>query len=75
MLENPHSNILFDHVDGFEFIIVFWGQSLTYFPLLCEGATAEFLALGSSHNGHWHQLVIDPQPAYLLAESRLCREH
>ena len=50
MLKNPYNNLLFDHIDGFEIFSFFWVQILSYLPLLQEGTTAEFPALGSSHN-------------------------
>ena len=50
MLENPYNNLLFGHIDGFEFFLIFWVLILSYLPLLQEGTTAEFPALGSSHN-------------------------
>ena len=50
MLENPFNNLLFDHIAGSEFFLIFWVQILSYLPLLQEGTTAEFLALYSSHN-------------------------
>ena len=50
MPKNPYNNFLFDHIDGFKFFLVFWVQILSYVPLLKEGTTAEFPALGSSHN-------------------------
>ena len=53
MLKNPYNNLLFDHIDGFEFFLIFLVQILSYLPLLQEGTTAEFPALGSSHNRPW----------------------
>ena len=50
MPKNPYNNLLYDHINGFEFFLVFWVQILSYLPLLQEGTTAGFLALGSSHN-------------------------
>ena len=50
MLKNPYDNILFDHIDGFEFFLIFWVQILSYLSLLQEGTTAGFPAFGSSHN-------------------------
>ena len=50
MLENPYNNLLFDHIDGFEFFLIFWVQILSYLLLLQEGTTVEFPALSSSHN-------------------------
>ena len=50
MPENPYNNLLFDHIDGFEYFLIFWVPNLSYLSLLQEGTTAEFLALGSSHN-------------------------
>ena len=50
MPKNPYNNLLFDHIDRFEFFLIFWVQTLSYLPLLQEGTTAGFLALGSSHN-------------------------
>ena len=50
MPKNPCNNLLFDLIDGFEFFLIFWVPRLSYLPLLQEGTTAEFPALGSSHN-------------------------
>ena len=50
MPKNPYSNLLFDRIDGFEFFVIFWVQILSYLPLLQEGTTAGFSALGSSDN-------------------------
>ena len=50
MPKNPYNKLLFDHIDGYDFFLVFWVQILSYLPLLQEGTTAEFPALGSSHN-------------------------
>ena len=50
MLKNPYNILLFDHIDRFECFLIFWVQILIYFPLLQEETTAEFPALGSSHN-------------------------
>ena len=50
MPKNPYNNLLFDHIDEFEFFLIFWVPNLSYLPLLQEGTTAEFPALGSSHN-------------------------
>ena len=50
MPENPSNNLLFDHIDGFEYFLIFWIPNLSYLSLLQEGITAEFPALGSSHN-------------------------
>ena len=50
MPKNPYNNLLFDHIDGFEFFKIFWVPTLSYLPLLQEGTIAEFPALGSSHN-------------------------
>ena len=50
MLKNPYNNLLFDHINGFEFFLIFWGEILSYLPLLQEGTAAEFPALRSSHN-------------------------
>ena len=47
MPENPFINLMFDHFDGFEFSSTFSVQCLSHLPLLQEGTTAEFLALGS----------------------------
>ena len=47
------NNLLFYHIDGFEFSLIFWVPNLSYPPLLIEGTTAEFPALGSSHNRPW----------------------
>ena len=30
MPKNPYNNLLFDHIDGIEFILVFWAQILSY---------------------------------------------
>ena len=53
MLKNPYNNLLFDHIDGFEFFLIFWVQILSYLPLRQEGTTAMFPVLGSSHNRLW----------------------
>ena len=29
MINNPYNNLLFDHIDGFEFFWTFWGQILS----------------------------------------------
>ena len=50
MPKNPYNNLSFDNIDGFEFFLIFLSQILSYLPLLQEGTTAWFLALGSSHN-------------------------
>ena len=50
MPKNPYNNLLFDHIDGFKFFLIFWVQILSYLPLLQEGTTAGFPALGSSHD-------------------------
>ena len=50
MLKNPYKNLLFDHINGIEFFLIFWVQILSFLPLLQEGTTAECPALGSSHN-------------------------
>ena len=50
MPENPYNNLLFEHIDGFELFSIFWIQISSYLPLLQEGTTAGFPALGSSHN-------------------------
>ena len=50
MPKTPYNNLLLDHIDGFEFFLIFWVQILSYLPLLQEGTTAGFPALGSSHN-------------------------
>ena len=42
MPKNPYNNPLFDHIDGFEYFIIFWVQILRYVPLLQEGTTAGF---------------------------------
>ena len=49
MPKNPYNNILFDHVDGFEFFSFLWVQISSYLPLLQERTTAEFRALSNSH--------------------------
>ena len=50
MPKNPFNNLLLDHINEFEFFLIFWVHILSYVPLLQEGTTAEFPALGSSHN-------------------------
>ena len=55
MPKNPHNNLLFDHIDGFEFFLIFWVHILSYPPLLQEGTAAGFPALGISHNRPWLQ--------------------
>ena len=47
MPKNPYDNLWFDRTDGFE---IFLCLNFEFLPLLHEGTTAEFLALGSSHN-------------------------
>ena len=64
MPKNPYNNLLFDHINGFEFFLIFWVPTLSNLPLLQEGTTAEFPALGSSHNRpclepHMEMVVID----------------
>ena len=54
-LSMPYNNLLFDHIDGFEFFTGFWVPNLSYLPLLHEGTTAQFPALGSSHNRPWKE--------------------
>ena len=44
------NDLLFDHIDGFEFFSILLVSNLNHLPLLQEGTTAKFLALGSSHN-------------------------
>ena len=56
MLKNPYNNLLFDHINGFEFFLIFWVQILSYLPLIQEGTTAKFPTLGSSHNRPWHPM-------------------
>ena len=55
--KNPYSNLLFHHVDGFDFFLTFRVQLLSYVPQVLEGATAEFPTLGSSHNCLWIQWI------------------
>ena len=43
-LKTPN-NLLFYHIDGFEFSLIFWVPNLSYPPLLQEGTTAEFTAV------------------------------
>ena len=50
MPKNPYNNLLFEHIDGFEFFSNLCDQILNYLPLLQEGTTVEFPALGNSHN-------------------------
>ena len=50
MPKNSYNNLLLDHIDGFEFFLIFWFQILSYLPLFQEGTTAGFPSLGSSHN-------------------------
>ena len=53
--------LLFYHIDGLEFFIIFWVQISSYLPLLKEGTTAGFPALRSSHNRPWNlSHVVDP---------------
>ena len=54
MPKNPYNNLLFDHIDGFEFFTIFWVQNLSYLPLLQEGTTW----LGSSHNRPWLHSIL-----------------
>ena len=44
-----HYNVLFAHIDGFQFLLIFWVPNLSYLPVFQEGTTFEFAALGSSH--------------------------
>ena len=63
MPKNPYNNLSFDHIkeldldhiDGFEFFLIFWVQILSYLSLLQEGTTAGFPALGSSHSRPWFE--------------------
>ena len=48
MSKNSYSNLLIDHIDGFEFFWTFLDSS--YLHLFQEGTTAEFPALGRGHN-------------------------
>ena len=34
MPKNPYNNLLFNHIDGFEFFLIFLGPTLSYLPLL-----------------------------------------
>ena len=45
MPKNPYNNLLFDHIDGIEFFLIFWVLVSSYLPLLQEGTTA-----GSRHS-------------------------
>ena len=36
MPKNPYNNFLFDHIDGFEFLLIFLALVLSYFPLFQE---------------------------------------
>ena len=47
MLKNPYNNLLFDHINGIEFFLIFWVQTLSYLPLLLEG-----------HNRPWKNTYI-----------------
>ena len=47
---NPYNDILFDHIDGFDFLLIFWVLILSYLPILQDRTTAGFPALRSSHN-------------------------
>ena len=49
---------MFDHIDGFEFSLIFLIQILGYLPLLQDGATAKFLALRRSQNRPWQDFVL-----------------
>ena len=53
MPKNPYNNLMFDHIGGFEFFLIFRVQILSYLPLFQKGTTAEFPALGHSHNRPW----------------------
>ena len=37
MPNNPYNNLLFEHIDGFEFFLNFLVQIISYLPLLQEG--------------------------------------
>ena len=50
MPKKPYNNLLFDHIDGFQFFSISCVLILSYFPLLQEGTTAEVPVLDSSHN-------------------------
>ena len=74
MLKNPYNNLLFDHIDRFEFFLIFWGQILSYLPLLQEGTTAELPALGSSHNRPCPYVVsTDAATAAKLHTAKCCK--
>ena len=45
MAKEPCNNLLFDHIEGFEFFLIFWVSNLSYLPLPQEGTTAEFPAV------------------------------
>ena len=53
MPKNPYNNHLFDYIDGFKFSLILWVPNFSYLPLLQEGTTAEFPALGGCHNRPW----------------------
>ena len=55
---NPYNNILFNHIDGFEFFLIFLVPNFSYLPLIQEGTTAELPALGSCHNRPWTEACI-----------------
>ena len=50
MLENPFNNLLFDHIEGSEFFLIFLVSNFELSSPTSGGTTAEFLALYSSHN-------------------------
>ena len=54
---NPYKNVLFDHIDGFEFFLIFWVLIQNYLPLLQEWTNAGLPAHGNSHNRPWYALV------------------
>ena len=52
---------MFDHIDGFEFSLIFWIQILSYLPLLQEGTTAKLLALRKSQNRPCYKIQVTVQ--------------
>ena len=48
--KSRYKNLLFEHVDGFEFFSIFWVQILSY---LQEGTTVRFPAIRRSHYRPW----------------------
>ena len=69
MPKNPYNNLLLDQFDEFEFFLIFWVQILSCLPLLQEGITAGFPALGSSHS----RPCIKSMPRPLIHQGQLSK--